>query len=283
MEYKKGTKLRARFAMLDHQLRWYDGFNVNYIADQLNITRQNASLLVQQYKEARPDETIEYDKSEKRYITGPGYKKSPSTLETQLFLDLIRGQELIRRYRFSEEWDPMDDIYFMDLDMYGCPSPDYNIVKIVMLGLTKKKILKIRYQSRRKDSERLISPNRLVYVVDRYHLRAFCHTTSSYRDFVLTRIYDGEVIDPRTQNQDSLIRWVSEDKDKAWHTEIALRFSPNPELPKNVINTLKRDYPVVKGVLTIKCNEATAPYLEMKFARPDFKYRIPQWVKIEEE
>ena len=51
----------------------------------------------------------------------------------------------------------------------------------------------------------------------------------------------------------------------------------------NVINTLKRDYPVVKGVLTIKCNEATAPYLEMKFARPDFKYRIPQWVKIEEE
>ena len=99
----------------------------------------------------------------------------------------------------------------------------------------------------------------------------------------MTRIYDGEVIDPRTQNQDSLIRWVSEDKDKAWHTEIVLRFSPNPELPKNVFNTLKRDYPVVKGVLTIKCNEATAPYLEMKFARPDFKYRIPQWVKIEEE
>ena len=39
----------------------------------------------------------------------------------------------------------------------------------------------------------------------------------------------------------------------------------------------------MKGVLTLECNEATEPYLEMKFARPDFKYRIPHWVKIEEE
>tara|TARA_Y100000588_G_C13551904_1_gene626561 strand:+ start:149 stop:289 length:141 start_codon:yes stop_codon:yes gene_type:complete len=46
---------------------------------------------------------------------------------------------------------------------------------------------------------------------------------------------------------------------------------------------LKRDFPVLKGVLTLECNEATEPNLEMKFARPDFKYRIPQWVKIEEE
>ena len=37
------------------------------------------------------------------------------------------------------------------------------------------------------------------------------------------------------------------------------------------------------GVLNLECYEATEPYLEMKFARPDFKYRIPQWVKIEEE
>ena len=37
-----------------------------------------------------------------------------------------------------------------------------------------------------------------------------------------------------------------------------------------------------QDLLTLECNEATEPYLEMKFARPDFKYRIPQWVKIEE-
>ena len=34
------------------------------------------------------------------------------------------------------------------------------------------------------------------------------------------------------------------------------------------------------GVLTLECNVATAPYIEMKFARPDFKLRIPQWVKL---
>jgi hypothetical protein len=283
MGYEKGTKLRARFALLDHQLEWYDGFNVKQVAEQLNLTRQNASVLVQQYKEARPKGTIQYNKSEKRYVTGPGYKTKPSTSGAQLFLDHIRGQDLISRYRLLEEWDPMEEIYFLDLDKYGSPNPEKNIVKLVMLGLTKKRILKIRYQSRRKDSERLISPNRLVYVVDRYHLRAFCHTSSSYRDFVLTRIFNAEVFDQAAHEQGTLINWVSEEKDKAWKTKRVLRFQPNPKLPENVVNTLKRDFPVSKGVLTLECNEATEPYLEMKFARPDFKYRIPQWVKIEEE
>ena len=72
-------------------------------------------------------------------------------------------------------------------------------------------------------------------------------------------------------------------KKKAWKTKRVLRFQPNPELPENVVNTLKRDFPVLKGVLTLECNEATEPYLELKFARPDFKYCIPQWGKIKEE
>ena len=133
---------------------------------------------------------------------------------------------------------------------------------------------------RRKDSNRLISPNRLVYAVDRYHLRAFCHKTATYRDFVLTRIFEAEPFESKGSKDGVELKWVSEENDKAWLTRKVLRFRPNQNLPKDVIQTLKKDFPVVNGVLTIECNEATAPYIEMKFARPDFKYRIPQWVKL---
>jgi hypothetical protein len=43
-------------------------------------------------------------------------------------------------YSEHEEWDPIEEIYFLDLDKYGSPNPEKNIVKLVMLGLTKKKI-----------------------------------------------------------------------------------------------------------------------------------------------
>ena len=76
------------------------------------------------------------------------------------------------------------------------------------------------------------------------------------------------------------LKWVSEENDSAWHTRKILRFRPNQNLPGDVIQTLKRDFPVVNGVLSIECNEATPPYIEMKFARPDFRHRIPQWVKL---
>ena len=99
----------------------------------------------------------------------------------------------------------------------------------------------------------------------------------------MTRILEAEPFESKGSKDGVELKWDSEDKDKAWYTKRVLRFKPNPELPENVVNTLKRDFPVLKGVLTLECNEATEPYLEMKFARPDFKYRIPQWVKIEEE
>ena len=76
-------------------------------------------------------------------------------------------------------------------------------------GMHEKKILQIRYQSRRKDSSRLISPNRLVYAVDRYHLRAFCHKTATYRDFVLTRIFEAETFDSKTMTNEVELKWVS--------------------------------------------------------------------------
>ena len=157
MSQEINKRLRNRFALLDHHLEWYEGFNVNEIARILDLTRQNVSKLIQAYKEVRPKESFIYDQSKKKYIKGPGFQSNTSIEGTQQFLDHIRGQDFIGQYRLHEEWDPMEEIYFMDLDKYGCPQPEKNIVKLIMLGLTKQKILKIRYQSRRK--ERFLQKN----------------------------------------------------------------------------------------------------------------------------
>ena len=278
---KKEEREEERFELLDHWLHWYGGFNATQIGDAIGISRQNVSLLIRNFRNSRPPGTLNYDPSRKMHVPGKGFQAKKHMVKSHLFLDHLRGQELINMYRPQRWWDPEDDILFENLDRYGSPEPNHKIVTTVVRGIHEKKILNIRYQSRRKDSNRLVSPNRLVYAVDRYHLRAFCHTTSTYRDFVLTRIFEASPFDEEASAKEGVrLSWVSEENDSAWHTRKELRFRPNQNLPKDVIQTLKKDYPVVNGVLTIKCNEATAPYIDMKFARPDFKHRIPQWVKL---
>ena len=270
--------VKERFVLLDHYLCWYGGFNATQIGEVLGITRQNISLLISKYLKSRPPGTVEYDSSRKLYVPGPTYAPGTRIAKAHLFLNHLRGQELINHYRRLAWWDPEDDILFEDLDLYGSPEPDGSILSCVVRGIRFQRVLRVKYQSRRKGSERLISPNRLVYAVDRYHLRAFCHTTTSYRDFVLTRIYEPE--EAAVSSEDLPVRWVSGGNDRAWNNRRELRFRPNPKLPEDVIKTLQRDYPVVRGVLTIVCNDATAPYIEMKFQRPDFRERIPQWIKM---
>ena len=269
-----------RYDLLDHWLMWYGGFNATLIGKILGMTRQNVSILIRNYRNSRPPETLEYDASKKMHVVGKGFVPKNNMRKSHLFLDHLRGQELITMYRGMDWWDPENEILFENLDRYGCPEPDSGIVSTILQGIHKRKIVEISYQSRRKDSNRLISPNRLVYAVDRYHVRAFCHKTATYRDFVLTRIFEAAPYESKKSGEDIELKWVSEENDKAWSTRKTLRFRPNKNLPKDVIQTLKRDYPVRNGVLTLECNVATAPYIEMKFARPDFKLRIPQWVKL---
>ena len=96
----------------------------------------------------------------------------------------------------------------------------------------------------------------------------------------MTRIFEADPFDSKGTKDGVELKWVSEENDKAWLTRKELSSRPNQNLSKDVTQTLKKDFPVVNGVLTIECNEATAPYIEMKFARPDFKYRIPQMAKL---
>ena len=278
---KKEEIEEVRFDLLDHWLIWYGVFNATEIGKVLGISRQNVSLLIKNYLKARPEGTVHYNASRKMYEAGEGFVPKKHMSKSHLFLDHLRGQELITMYRPQKWWDPENEILFENLDRYGSPEPKQQIVSTIVKALREEKILNIRYQSRRKDSSRLVSPNRLVYAVDRYHLRAFCHQTTTYRDFVLTRIFDATFFDQEKSSSEGVrLEWVSESKDSAWNNQKILRFRPNKKLNPDVIETLKRDFPVIKGVLTIECNEATAPYIEMKFARLDFKYRIPQWVKL---
>lgn len=272
-----------RFDLIDHHLYWYGGVNATLLSQILGLTRQNVSLLMREFKASRPLGHVEYDSSLKMHIPGPAFALGKRFIQTaHLFLDHLRGQEMIQRYRDEVSWDPEDDLLFDDLDRYGRMEPRGEIVRQITRCLKRKQLLRIQYQSRRKSDQRVISPNRIIYAVDRYHLRAFCHTKGGYRDFVLTRILEAEPMDQAALESLGMnLSWVSDEHDRKWHEARELVLQPNPELDPEVIKTLLRDYPVQDGKLVLQCNAVTEPYLEIKFAKPDFAKRIPQWVRAD--
>jgi len=70
--------------------------------------------------------------------------------------------------------------------------------------------------------ERMISPHTLVYTGFRWHVRAYCHQSKQFKDFLLSRIDRTPVV--------VAIDTVDPAQDQQWHEEIMLTLMPNPKL-----------------------------------------------------
>ena len=70
------------------------------------------------------------------HVVGKGFVPKNNMRKSHLFLDHLRGQELITMYR-GMDCDPENEILFENLDRYGCPEPD--IVSTIFKEYTKGK------------------------------------------------------------------------------------------------------------------------------------------------
>ena len=65
-------------------------------------------------------------------------------------------------------------------------------------------------------------PHTLVYTGFRWHVRAYCHQSKQFKDFLLSRIDRTPVV--------VAIESVDPAQDQQWHEEIVLTLIPNPKL-----------------------------------------------------
>ena len=85
-------------------------------------------------------------------------------------------------YRESSDWE---EINIEDADVSTRIRLDDNVLKEIIKAITNKNVLKIKYQSIKRLSETIISPNQLVHADFRCHTRAFCHEDLNSRTMLL--------------------------------------------------------------------------------------------------
>lgn len=105
--------------------------------------------------------------------------------------------------------------------------------------------------------ERIISPHTLVYTGFRWHVRAYCHKSRLFKDFLLSRIERT----PVTVYEEA----VDPSQDQAWQEELTLNLIPNPKLSDAQKVLVERDYGMPDGRLQITVKTALAHYSLQRF------------------
>ncbi len=267
---------RERMGFIETRLLWGEGITAGELGNAFEISRPIAQKTINDYRK-KFSEHIEYNRSLKRHMPGPDFKPHFIKSDPLKFLDYLRGESLVGYYREETDWSEFE-IY--DVNRFITPELDFNIIKNIFTALHRKQTLLIEYQKKDLDpsesTERIISPNHLVFVDNRYHIRAYCHLRNEFRDFVLSRI----IYTNPSYTEPSYKDWVPSTEDKEWNTMVTMSFTPNPELPEGVQRAILRNYQTAQSdTIVIKCKKALAPYIERNLMAINEKYKKPLWIK----
>lgn len=98
---------------------------------------------------------------------------------------------------------------------------------------------------------RWITPHALGFDGFRWHVRAYCHETDIFKDFLLGRIL--------TVQQEQLHK-VDRSLDTKWHCHVSIRIGPHPGLTDGQKRIIERDYGMEGGETTLQVRAALVFY-----------------------
>lgn len=132
--------------------------------------------------------------------------------------------------------------------------PAIEVLAAVTRAIAGRRVLSVSYVSSSCGAtEREIVPLALADNGLRWHARAFDRRTSSFRDFVLTRVRRVRVLSEPPLPEESV------DHDVQWSREVEMEIVPHPDFPRSELVAL--DYPMKDGVLLIRAKAALAGYV----------------------
>ncbi|HGF5379917.1 TPA: WYL domain-containing protein, partial [Escherichia coli] len=133
--------------------------------------------------------------------------------------------------------------------------PKLEVVAAISEAIHKRAVINIEYTSLSSGhGSRQIVPHTLIDNGLRWHVRAFDRKHREFRDFVLTRISEVELLEDKVNDEVETLQW-----DKQWNRIVELELIPHPKLahPEAVLI----DYAMENNRLRVEIRAAFAGYL----------------------
>lgn len=238
-----------RLEFLDFRLRWEGRLNRSDLTSFFGISVPQATLDIKEYLERAPGNAA-YDRSTRVYVASPAFKALYPTNEPGRYLNelLARTTGVLPAELSFLGWTPAT---------VTVPSPVRQLnpatVVNVLTAIRRRVRLKVVYQSMSspEPSQRMLAPHGVAFDGFRWHVRAYCDMRHEFRDFVLARMLEVEVVEePGTGGAD----------DAAWHQVVSLVLAPNSRLPKATRRVIELDYGMANGEVVLECRQAVLFY-----------------------
>lgn len=243
-----------RLEFIDFRLYWEGRVNRSDLTGFFRISVPQASIDLAAYQELAP-ENLEYDRTQKTYVASPTFTPVLTRQDSSNYLNQLLSRE-IGTVAASDSfigWAP---------PVASLPSPtrqmDSRILISLIRAIQKGEALIVDYRSMTnfdEQTQRTICPKSFAHDGFRWHIRAFCFKSSSFKDFVLGRI--SEVFDSITPPSPV-------PRDTAWETFIDLVIGPNPTYPINKRRAIEHDYQMENGETKLRAREPQLYYLKRR-------------------
>lgn len=238
-----------RLEFIEFRLLWDGKINRGEVAEYFNISIQQASLDFAKYMVFAED-NMEYDRREKVYRVTADFKPLFIAPDTQTYLSELSGL--------------VTGTFSPSLSFMG-PRPPCDVVTLparrvrpellipVLWSIRDSTEIEITYQSMRNPDplRQWIAPHSLAFDGGRWHTRSWCHRTSQFRDFVLTRIQQIHGNRPGT---------IDAHADVEWQTNFIVEIEPSPTLSTRQRDTVITDFGMVNGRLSKTIRHALVKY-----------------------
>tara|TARA_R110001583_G_scaffold23947_1_gene87785 strand:+ start:1297 stop:2190 length:894 start_codon:yes stop_codon:yes gene_type:complete len=241
---------KRRLAFIDFLLLFKGAFSRGDLTNKFEMGMANATRDIALYRELAPNNS-EFDNPSKFYLQSKNFNP--------LFEHDARKTLVKLANNISDGFDAIGDIQFPVETPSQLNVPDIFIVARLVQAILNNKSVSVIYTSLSSGSaSRELVPHSIVDNGLRWHVRAFDRKSSSFRDFVLTRISKVKLLDDTDNNAPK----QHEDKleDHQWQRIMPLQLVPHPnnvQFP----TAIEMDYGMIDGVLNLNVRTALAGYL----------------------
>ncbi len=240
---KWGVERRLEF--IEFRLFWEGGVNRSDLIDTFGVSVPQASKDLTHYQERAPQNAV-YDKSARRYVAGPEFQP--------VFLDPDPDAYLMRLRSMAEGFADAGANWLaappdMDIALTLRRKVDTEVLRSVLAAVREERSLDLHYQSMNRDRHdpawRRITPHAFCFDGLRWHVRAWCHETERFKDFLLSRVLGfGEFGEPG----------AAAAQDRLWQETFDITLVPHPDLSVGQQAVVAKDYNMADGraVLTVR-------------------------------
>jgi hypothetical protein len=238
-----------RLEFIEFRLLWDGKINRGEVVEYFNISIQQASLDFARYMVLAKD-NMEYDRREKVYRATKQFTPLFVAPDTQTYLNELSGLAagtISPSFSFMRARPPCDVVTL----------PVRRVRKEALLpilwAIRDGTEIDITYQSMRcpDPTRQWIAPHSLAFDGTRWHARAWCHRSSRFRDFVLTRFQ--QIYGRRSST-------VNSQDDLEWQTFFVVEIEPNPNLTISQRDSVIDDFGMVDGRLSKTVRRALVSY-----------------------